>query len=66
MSEQRFVDAYEPALTRLGQDLKEVLRLVEDPDMDEASRVNTAGRAPPVREFGERDSRGSRGAQVLG
>jgi hypothetical protein len=43
MSRQRFIELMTPALTRFGQDLKSVLRIVEDPDVDDASRVAAAG-----------------------
>jgi hypothetical protein len=43
MSRERFVELMTPALTRFSQDLKSVLRIVEDPDIDDASRVAAAG-----------------------
>jgi hypothetical protein len=43
MSRERFVELMTPALTRFGQDLKSVLRIVEDPEMDDESRVAVAG-----------------------
>lgn len=43
MSRERFVELMTPALARFGQDLKSVLRIVEDPDMDDESRVAAAG-----------------------
>jgi hypothetical protein len=43
MSRERFVELMTPALTRFGQDLKSVLRIVEDPEMDDESRVAAAG-----------------------
>ena len=43
MSRERFIELMTPALTRFGQDLKAVLRIVEDPDVDDASRVAAAG-----------------------
>ena len=43
MSRERFIELMTPALTRFGQDLKSVLRIVEDPDIDDASRVAAAG-----------------------
>jgi hypothetical protein len=43
MSRERFVELMTPALTRFSQDLKSVLRIVEDPDVDDESRVAGAG-----------------------
>jgi len=43
MSRERFVELMTPALARFSQDLKSVLRIVEDPEIDDASRVATAG-----------------------
>ena len=43
MSRERFVELMTPALTRLSQDLKSVLRIVEDPDIDDESRIAAAG-----------------------
>ncbi|MEM7138097.1 MAG: hypothetical protein AAF500_16060 [Myxococcota bacterium] len=43
MSRERFVELMAPALTRFSQDLKSVLRVVEDPEIDDASRTATAG-----------------------
>ena len=43
MSRERFIDLMTPALTRFSQDLKTVLRIVEDPNVDDASRVAAAG-----------------------
>jgi len=43
MSRERFIELMTPALTRFGQDLKSVLRIVEDPEVDDASRVAAAG-----------------------
>ncbi len=43
MSRERFVDLMTPALTRFAQDLKSVLRIVEDPDIDDPSRIAAAG-----------------------
>jgi hypothetical protein len=43
MSRERFVELMTPALTRFSQDLKSVLRIVEDPEMDDESRVAAAG-----------------------
>ena len=43
MSRERFIELMTPALNRFGQDLKSVLRIVEDPDIDDASRVAAAG-----------------------
>jgi len=43
MSRERFIELMTPALTRFGQDLKSVLRIVEDPEFDDESRVAAAG-----------------------
>ncbi len=43
MSRERFIELMTPALARFGQDLKSVLRIVEDPDVDDESRVAAAG-----------------------
>lgn len=43
MSRERFVELMTPALTRFSQDLKSVLRIVEDPEIDDESRVAAAG-----------------------
>ena len=43
MSRERFIELMTPALTRFGQDLTSVLRIVEDPEVDDASRVAAAG-----------------------
>ncbi|MGB8330821.1 MAG: hypothetical protein WCE62_11895 [Polyangiales bacterium] len=43
MSRERFVELMTPALTRFSQDLKSVLRIVEDPEVDDESRVAAAG-----------------------
>lgn len=43
MSRERFVELMTPALTRFSHDLKSVLRIVEDPEVDEESRVAAAG-----------------------
>ncbi len=43
MSRERFVELMTPALTRFTQDLKSVLRIVEDPEVDDESRVAAAG-----------------------
>jgi len=43
MSRERFIELMTPALTRFGQDLKSVLRMVEDPELDDESRVAAAG-----------------------
>ena len=43
MSRERFVELMTPALTRFGQDLKSVLRIVEDPEIDDQSRAAAAG-----------------------
>lgn len=43
MSRERFVELVTPALSRFSQDLKSVLRIVEDPEIDDANRVVAAG-----------------------
>lgn len=43
MSRERFIELMTPALTRFSQDLKSVLRIVEDPNVDDESRVAAAG-----------------------
>ncbi len=43
MSRERFVELMAPALTRFSQDLKSVLRIVEDPEIDDESRIAAAG-----------------------
>ena len=43
MSRERFVELMTPALTRFSQDLKSVLRMVEDPEIDDESRIEAAG-----------------------
>jgi len=43
MSRERFVELMTPALNRFSQDLKSVLRIVEDPEIDDESRVAAAG-----------------------
>ena len=43
MSRERFVELMTPALTRFSQDLKSVLRIVEDPEIDDESRIAAAG-----------------------
>jgi hypothetical protein len=43
MPRERFIQLMAPPLERFGQDLKSVLRIVEDPDVDDASRVAAAG-----------------------
>jgi hypothetical protein len=43
MSRERFVELMTPALARFSQDLKSVLRLVEDPEIDDESRAAAAG-----------------------
>lgn len=43
MSRERFVQLMTPALTRFSQDLKSVLRIVEDPEFDDESRTAAAG-----------------------
>lgn len=43
MSRERFIELMTPALIRFGQDLKSLLRIVEDPEIDDESRVAAAG-----------------------
>ena len=43
MSRERFVELMSPALSRFSQDLKSVLRIVEDPEVDDESRVAASG-----------------------
>ena len=43
MSRERFVELMNPALTRFSQDLRAVLRIVEDPEIDDESRTAVAG-----------------------
>ena len=43
MPRERFVELMAPALTRFSQDLKSVLRIVEDPEIDDESRIAAAG-----------------------
>lgn len=43
MSRERFVELMTPALSRFSQDLKSVLRIVEDPEIDDDARVAAAG-----------------------
>ncbi|MGB3051701.1 MAG: hypothetical protein WBB42_11920 [Polyangiales bacterium] len=43
MSRERFIELMTPALIRFSQDLKSVLRIVEDPEVDDESRVAAAG-----------------------
>ena len=43
MSRERFIELMTPALIRFGQDLKSLLRIVEDPEIDDQSRVAAAG-----------------------
>ncbi len=43
MSRERFIELMTPALIRFSQDLKSVLRIVEDPNVDDESRVASAG-----------------------
>lgn len=43
MSRVRFVELMSPALIRFSQDLKLVLRIVEDPEVDDVSRAAAAG-----------------------
>jgi len=43
MSRERFIELMTPALIRFSQDLKSVLRMVEDPEIDDESRIAAAG-----------------------
>jgi len=43
MSRERFIELMTPPLIRFSQDLKAVLRIVEDPEIDDESRVAAAG-----------------------
>jgi hypothetical protein len=43
MSRERFVELVTPALSRFSQDLKSVLRIVEDPEVDDETRIAAAG-----------------------
>jgi len=43
MSRERFVELMTPALIRFSQDLKSLLRIVEDPEVDDESRIAAAG-----------------------
>lgn len=43
MSLERFVESVSTAIVSLPQDLKAVLRVVDEPDLDDASRVSAAG-----------------------
>ena len=43
MSGERFVELMTPPLIRFSEDLKSVLRIVEDPEFDDESRTETAG-----------------------
>lgn len=43
MSRERFVEAVTEAIVSLPQDMKAVIRIVEDPDVDDESRVAAAG-----------------------
>jgi hypothetical protein len=43
MPRERFVELMTPALTRFSQDLTSVLRIVEDPEIDDESRAAAAG-----------------------
>lgn len=43
MSSERFIELMTPTLTRFGEDLKSVLRMVEDPEIDDQSRTALAG-----------------------
>ena len=43
MSRERFVELMTPTLTRFSEDLQSILRIVEDPEVDDDSRVAAAG-----------------------
>lgn len=43
MSTERFIELMTPPLTRFGEDLNSVLRMVEDPEIDDQSRTALAG-----------------------
>lgn len=43
MARERFIQAMTPALVRFGPNLKAVLRIVEDPEIDDESRTAMAG-----------------------
>ena len=43
MSRERFIELMTPALMRFSQDLTSFLRMVEDPEIDDESRVAGAG-----------------------
>ena len=43
MSDNRFVELMQPNLIRFASDLKAVLRVVEDPEVDDETRIETAG-----------------------
>ncbi len=43
MPRERFIELMTPALTRFSQDVKSLLRIVEDPSVDDESRVAAAG-----------------------
>lgn len=43
MPRERFIELMTPALTRFSQDVKSLLRIVEDPNVDDESRVAAAG-----------------------
>ncbi len=43
MSSERFIELMTPTLTRFGEDLNSVLRMVEDPEIDDQSRTALAG-----------------------
>jgi uncharacterized membrane protein YkvA (DUF1232 family) len=43
MSRERFVEVVRDAILSLPQDLKAVLRIVEDPEIDDESRISAAG-----------------------
>jgi hypothetical protein len=43
MSRERFIELMTPALIRFSQDLKTVLRIAEDPEIDDESRIAVAG-----------------------
>lgn len=43
MARERFIEAMTPALVRFGPDLTAVLRIVEDPEIDDESRIAVSG-----------------------
>jgi len=43
MPRERFIELMTPALSRFSQDLRSILRIVEDPEVDDESRIAAAG-----------------------